>query len=128
MVKTVLVVEDYDDSRSMMIALIQLCGHKVVAAEDGFDAVEKAREHSPELILMDLAMPGMDGVTATQIIRQFDGFADTPIVALTAYGDLRGQEALDAGCNAVVSKPMDFDRLQPLLEQYLEPCDGDNLA
>ena len=119
MSKTVLIVEDYDDSRVMMKALIEMCGHKVVAAEDGFEAIEKAKEHSPELIFMDLAMPGMDGVSATQIIRGFEGFADIPIIALTAYGELRGQEALEAGCNAVLSKPMDFDRLHPLLDKYL---------
>lgn len=120
MAKTVLIVEDYEDTRVMMTALIQLYGHNVVAAEDGYDAIEKARKHSPELILMDLAMPGMDGVTATAMIRQFEDFADTPIIALTAYGELRGQEALDAGCNDLIAKPMDFDRLGPLLNKYLD--------
>jgi CheY-like chemotaxis protein len=119
MAKTVLIAEDYEDTRVMMMALIQLYGHKVIAAEDGYDAVEKTRQYSPELILMDLAMPGMDGVTATEIIRKTEGFAHTPIIALTAYGELRGQEALKAGCDALISKPMDFDQLGPLLNKYL---------
>ena len=114
MAKTVLIVEDYEDTRTMMMALIQLYGHNVIAASDGYDAVEKARQYTPELILMDLAMPGMDGVTATEIIRKFDGFEHVPIIALTAYGELRGQEALDAGCNDLISKRW-ISPLSPLL-------------
>ena len=119
MVKTVLIVEDYEDARVMMKVLVELCGYKAVEAVDGFDAIEKVKTCSPQLIFMDLSMPRMDGITATQEIRHMNGFANTPIVALTAYGDLHGQEAIDAGCNEVIPKPMDFERLQPLLDKYL---------
>lgn len=119
MTKTILIVEDYEDSRTMMKAMLQLHGFGVVEAEDGLDAIEKVKEHHPELIFMDLAMPVLDGITATETIRAIEEFADIPIIALTAYGELRGQEAIAAGCNEVVPKPMNFDRLQPLLEKYL---------
>ncbi len=119
MSKTILIVEDYEDSRMMMKAMLQMYGYGVLEAVDGREAIEMAKEHHPELIFMDLAMPEIDGITATEEIRSFDGFADTPIIALTAYGDLRGKEAIEAGCDEVITKPMNFDRLQPLLEKYL---------
>jgi CheY-like chemotaxis protein len=119
MTKTVLIVEDYEDARVMMKVLVELCGYKAVEAQDGFEAIEKAKTYAPELIFMDLSMPKMDGISATREIRHIDGFATTPIVALTAYGDLHGPEALEAGCNEVIPKPMDFERLQPLLDKYL---------
>ncbi len=119
MPKTVLIVEDYEDARVMMKVLVELCGYKAIEAEDGYDAIEKVKEYSPELIFMDLSMPRMDGIAATAKIRGLEGGADVPIVALTAYGDLHGQEALEAGCNEVIPKPMDFERLQPLLDKYV---------
>jgi len=119
MTKTVLIVEDYEDARVMMKVLVELCGYKAVEAEDGYEAIEKVKTFAPELIFMDLSMPRMDGISATQEIRHLDGYSSTPIVALTAYGDLHGQEALEAGCNEVIPKPMDFERLQPLLDKYL---------
>ena len=129
MVKTVLIVEDYEDARVMMKVLVELCGYKAVEAVDGFDAIEKAKAYTPQLIFMDLSMPRMDGITATQEIRSMNGFANTPIVALTAYGDLHGQEAIEAGCNEVIPKPMDFERLQPLLDKYLiSQASADNRA
>ena len=129
MSKTVLIVEDYEDARVMMKVLVELCGYKAVEAVDGFDAIEKARGNSLDLIFMDLSMPRMDGIAATKEIRRMNGFAKTPIVALTAYGDLHGQEAIEAGCNEVIPKPMDFERLQPLLDKYLvSHASADNSA
>jgi two-component system, cell cycle response regulator DivK len=119
MSKMILIVEDYDDSRMMMKAMLQMYGYGVLEAVDGRQAIEMAKEHQPELIFMDLAMPEIDGITATETIRTFDGLQDVPIIALTAYGDLRGKEAIEAGCDEVISKPMNFERLQPLLEKYL---------
>jgi CheY-like chemotaxis protein len=119
MPKTVLIVEDYEDARVMMKVLVELCGYKAIEAVDGYEAIEKVKEYSPELIFMDLSMPRLDGIAATAQIRNLESGAQVPIVALTAYGDLHGQEALDAGCNEVIPKPMDFERLQPLLDKYV---------
>ena len=74
MPKTVLVVEDYTDVRTMMRILIKRHGYEVVEAADGYEAVEKTVQYHPDLILMDLALPIMDGATATKIIREIEGF------------------------------------------------------
>lgn len=116
--KTVLVVEDYADVRMMMKIMIQHCGYKVLEASDGYEAVETVKNNSPDLIFMDLSMPIMDGLTATRIIRKSENCPDVPIIALTAYGDLYYEKAMKAGCNEVINKPMNFDKIHPLIEQY----------
>ncbi|MGI8813543.1 MAG: response regulator [Pyrinomonadaceae bacterium] len=117
--KTILVVEDYDDIRSMMRILLEVHGYKVFEASDGYEAVQMARQHRPDMILLDLAMPVMDGLEAAREIRSHDYLANTPIVAVTAYGDLYRDQALSAGCNEVVAKPLDFESLGPLVEKYI---------
>jgi len=117
-VKTVLIVEDYADVRMMMKIMIQHCGYKVLEASDGYEAVETARKHDLDLIFMDLSMPIMDGLTATEIIRKTENCSEVPIIALTAYGDLYYEKAIKAGCNEVINKPMNFDKIEPIIEQY----------
>ena len=119
MPKTVLIAEDFADSRRAMKNIIQTCGYEVIEAGDGYDAVEKAIKYHPDLILMDLMMPLMDGLTATQIIRKFDASADVPIIALTGYGNTCRESAIEAGCDEVISKPFDFENIKPFLSQYL---------
>lgn len=117
--KTVLIVEDYADTRTMMKFLLQRFGYEVVEAADGQEAVEKVKQVNPDLILMDLSLPVMDGLTATQTIRKFDGFGKIPIIAVTAYGNSYYRRAIEAGCDDLINKPLDFDKLEPVLEQYL---------
>jgi len=119
MTKKVLVVEDYADTRTMMRYLLQHFGYEVLEAADGQEAVNIARLNHPDLILMDISMPAMDGLTATKIIRTIDGFAKIPIIAVTAYGKSYYRQAIEAGCDDLINKPLDFDNLQPILEQYL---------
>ncbi|MEP6900653.1 MAG: response regulator [Actinomycetota bacterium] len=119
MTKKVLIVEDYADTRTMMRYLLQHFGYEVFEAADGQEAVDRARENHPDLILMDISMPVMDGLTATQIIRKFEGFAKIPIIAVTAYGKSYYRQAIEAGCDDLINKPLDFENLQPILEQYL---------
>lgn len=116
--KKVLIVEDYADVRMIMKILISFQGYEVIEASDGYEALEKAKQNRPDLILMDLAMPVIDGFVATKAIRESDECKDVPIVALTAY-DTHHDKAIKAGCNEVIQKPLDFDRLEPLLTQYL---------
>jgi two-component system, cell cycle response regulator DivK len=118
MAKKVLIAEDYDDVRTIMKILIGIRGYEVIEAADGYEAVEKAKEHHPDLILMDLAMPVLDGFIATQAMRKTEEFKKVPIIALTAYDNFY-RKAIEAGCNEVVKKPIDVDRLDPLLNQYL---------
>jgi CheY-like chemotaxis protein len=119
MPKTVLVAEDYADVRTVMKILIEGYGYEVVEAADGSEAVEKAKQFRPDLILMDLAMPVMDGLTATSIISNLDGFDKTPIIALTAYSSSYFHKSLQAGCTDLIDKPLDYSKLEPLLRKYL---------
>src|SRR5215510_6972759 len=83
--KLFLVVEDFEDSRFMMRRLLEMAGYQVVEATDGEQAVKVAVETRPELILMDLSLPKLDGLAATRLIRQQQGFSDVPIVAVSAH-------------------------------------------
>lgn len=120
MSKIILIVEDYEDARAYMKILIESYGYEVYEAANGLEAIEVARDHPPNLILMDLSMPIMDGLTATAIIRDsIEQISDVSIIAITAFGEAYQEKALAAGCNHLVAKPVDFDALEPLLEHYL---------
>jgi CheY-like chemotaxis protein len=114
----VLIAEDYTDVRKMMGIMLRQYGYDVIEAADGYEAVEKALSEHPDMILMDLAMPILDGINATRALRSHDEFADTPIVAITAYQDFYREQAKAAGCNEVIQKPVDFEKLQPLVNRY----------
>ena len=119
--KQFLLVEDFEDSRFMMRRLLEMAGYSVLEATDGEQAVRIAVEARPALILMDLSLPKMDGLTATRTIRQKRGLKRVPIVAVSAHdSDESRAEALDAGCNEYVTKPIDFDRLNDLIQQFLD--------
>src|SRR5258705_10268571 len=105
-----LVVEDFEDSRFMMRRLLEMAGYSVVEATDGEQAVKLAVEKKPELILMDLSLPKLDGLAATRIIREQEDLGHVPIVAVSAHDSPESRvEALQAGCNEYVTKPIDFD-------------------
>lgn len=118
--KRVLIVEDYPDTRTMMRFLLQRLGFEVYEAANGEEAVSQAKLFPPDLILMDISLPVMDGLMATQAIRKFDGFANIPIIAVTAYGESYYRQAIEAGCDDLINKPLDFDKLEPFLNQYLD--------
>jgi len=117
--KKVLIAEDYADIRTMMRILVRTYGYEVIEARDGSEAIEKAKQHQPDFIFMDLMMPVLDGITATQVIREMESCSEVPIVAVTAYERSFFNKALEAGCNEVIEKPLDFNSLKPLLSQYL---------
>ena len=119
MPKTVLVVEDYADTRAVMKHLLEGFGYRVVEAEDGLEAIAQVRETCPSLVLMDISMPRMDGLTATKNIREIPEFTDLPIVAVTAFGQAYKQQAVAAGCNDLIDKPLDFENLEPIVKKYL---------
>jgi two-component system, cell cycle response regulator DivK len=118
--KLFLVVEDFEDSRFMMRRLLEMAGYRVVEASDGEQAVKMAVESRPELILMDLSLPKLDGLAATRQIRQKQGFKQIPIVAVSAHDSPQSRtDALEAGCNEYVTKPIDFDSLNEVLRRFL---------
>jgi CheY-like chemotaxis protein len=114
---TVLVVEDFEDNRFMMRRLLEMSGYRVVEAVNGKQAVENAEAEHPDIILMDLSLPQLDGLAATRQIRERNGLGKVPIVAVSAHdsADFHA-EALAAGCNEYVTKPIDFDQLVQLLD------------
>lgn len=120
MPKKVLIVEDYEDSRNFMKFLIESYGYQVLEAADGIEAVDRFKQQQPDLILMDISLPTVDGLTATKTIRGFDGSEKLPIIAITAFGKSYYQQAIEAGCNDLLDKPVDFDTLEPILNQYLD--------
>lgn len=119
MAKKILIVEDFKDTRVMMKFLLEDLGYEVLEAEDGWKAVESVMRQVPDLILMDMALPSTDGLTATRIIRQTKAASNVPIIGFTASGQFIHDQAIDAGCNELLLKPLDIDKLQIVLDQYL---------
>lgn len=119
--RLVLIVEDYADTRLMLRLLLEGEGYAVVEAADGRQAVEEARRQCPDLILMDLHLPGVDGVEATRIIREMSEMCAVPVIAVTAMDpDECRQRAILAGCNDFILKPPDPELLLRKIRALLE--------
>lgn len=104
----------------MMRRLLEMAGHNVIEATDGEQAVKVALQEHPDLILMDLSLPKLDGLAATRRIRERRDFQDVPIVAVSAHDGAESREAaLEAGCDEYVTKPIDFDQLSSLINRFL---------
>jgi two-component system cell cycle response regulator DivK len=116
----VLVVEDYQDAREMYAAYLQFSGYEVAEATDGAQAIEKTLELMPDIILMDLALPKMDGWEATRRLKSDERTTHIPIVALTGHA-LAGhaEGARQAGCDSFVTKPCLPDALVAEIERML---------
>jgi len=118
---TVLLVEDTEDNRFMMRRLLEMAGYGVVEAVNGEEAVKLAKSECPQLILMDLSLPVIDGLAATRLIRKLPGCQSTLIIAVSAHDTSDFQsEAIEAGCNSYVTKPIDFNDLEELIGQLLK--------
>jgi two-component system cell cycle response regulator DivK len=117
---TILVVEDSKDTRNVLSFSLSRNGYKVVTAVNGEEAIEMALHERPDLILMDLNMPQMDGLESTEHIREHEELRKVPILAVTAYDTIGMKEAaLEAGCNGYIKKPIDFKRLDNILRRIL---------
>ena len=118
--RTVLVVEDDDDSRFFMRLELERLGYIVSEAENGEKAIELACNERPDVILMDLGLPVLDGIAATERIRATDGLSGVPVIAVTAHHetDFR-EEAKAAGFNAYVTKPIEIPWLHELIKGLL---------
>jgi CheY-like chemotaxis protein len=116
----VLVVEDNEDNLDMISRRLQRRGFEVVAARNGEEGVQMAHEQQPDLVLMDIDLPIMDGYEATRQIKASPTTQHIPVVALTAnamVGDM--EKTLAAGCDAYESKPVDFPHLMETLQRFL---------
>jgi two-component system cell cycle response regulator DivK len=118
--KRVLLVEDFEDSRFSLSKLLEIEGYEVLEAGDGAEAVDIAINSKPDLILMDLSLPIIDGLSATKQIRENASRNSVPIIALSAHDLIDFQvKARDAGCTDYVTKPVDFTALMTILAKYL---------
>ncbi len=116
----ILLVEDNEMNRDMLSRRLQRKGYEVVMAFDGGAGVEMARSEAPDLILMDMSLPVMDGWTATRELKQDDGTRHIPVIALTAHAMASDRDkALEAGCDDYDTKPIELPRLLGKIEAFL---------
>src|SRR6185295_6999054 len=119
--RTILVVDDFDDTRLLLRTWLQKKGYRVVEAENGHRAVAAAESDRPDLIIMDVEMPELDGLAATRQIRQLTNFGQVPIVAVSAYGaDQYRDHAIAAGCDEYVSTPFEPEELERLIRSLIK--------
>ena len=118
--KRVLVIEDNELNMKLVRSLLHIGKYQVVEAPDAETGIRLAQEHHPALILMDIQLPGMDGLSATRLIRQDDGLKGIPVVALTSYA-MQGddEKALEAGCTGYIAKPINTRTFLETLEKYI---------
>jgi len=121
MKKKVLIVEDYEDSRSFLKFLVESYGYQVFEAADGIEALDSFKKHQPDIVLMDISLPMVNGLITTKAIRECDSTGKVPIIAITSFGKSFYEQAVEAGCNDLISKPLDTDSLESLLIGYLLP-------
>jgi len=118
----ILVVDDAADNLAMISLALQQQGYRVVTAGNGEDAINVAGQTLPNLILMDINLPGLDGLGATRRIRENEALRDVPVVAITAFGTEGFQRAAyDAGVAGYLTKPIDLDRMNQLIARLLSP-------
>ena len=116
----ILVVDDFDDTRLLLRTWLERKGFEVVEAENGNEAVSQAASLRPNLIIMDLEMPELDGLAATRKIRAVKELADVPVLAVSAYGaEQFRDDALAAGCDAYVSTPFEPEALEKLIRSFV---------
>ena len=114
--RTVLVVDDFDDTRLLLRTWFERRGFRVIEAENGVQAISRAQNEQPDLIIMDMQMPQLDGLAATRQIRSLQALGSVPIVAVSAYGAEQFRDlALAAGCDEYVSTPFEPATLESIV-------------
>ena len=118
--KKILVAEDDQPSRELIREILETCGYQVLEARDGREALQRVEETAPDLVLLDIQMPAVDGSAVLRQLRQDSRFASLPVVAVTAYA-MRGdrEKALAAGFDAYLTKPLNAAALKKQIEQLL---------
>lgn len=118
--KRILIVEDNSNNRDLLSTILKFHGYDTVMAHNGAEAIPMAREMMPDLILMDLSMPVLDGFEATRQLKRDPELAHIPIIAVSALDSLESkEEALAAGCEAFISKPLNMFALKERLETLM---------
>jgi two-component system cell cycle response regulator DivK len=121
----VLYIEDNKDNRALVRRVLIVEGFDLLEATNAEEGIAIALEQRPDLILMDINMPGMDGMTATARIKALDELRGVPVVALTANA-MRGdkEKALEAGMDGYIPKPIDIDRFPQQVQRYIDGAKG----
>jgi two-component system, cell cycle response regulator DivK len=123
---TLLLVEDDANIRDMLSRRLQREGYQVIAAVNGAEAIMRARAEQPDLILMDIGLPLLNGFQATAKLKATPDTWGIPIIALTAFAAISDRaKCLAAGCDEYESKPIAFDRLVSKIQAFLDQPDGD---
>jgi two-component system cell cycle response regulator DivK len=119
--KKILIVDDNQDSRELVVKVLKNKGYQMIEAIDGEDALEKAIAEKPDLILMDISIPKINGYEVTKRLKSQADFKDTPVIALTAHA-MKGdkEKALEAGCNGYISKPFNVHELPDRIKYYVK--------
>ena len=119
--KKILIVDDNQDSRELVVKILKNRGYQLIEAIDGEDAFEKAIAESPDLILMDISIPKIDGYEVTRMLKSRKEFKYTPIVALTAHA-MKGdrEKAMESGCEGYIAKPINIHELPEQIKSYLK--------
>ena len=119
--KKILVVEDNLDNREVIRTVLEHYGYTVVEAFDGEEGIEKARNEQPDIILMDLSLPKMDGWEATRQIKAMDALKKIPVIAITAHAMSGDEEnAIKHGCDGYLAKPCDPKSIVEIVKKYLK--------
>ncbi|NLB34540.1 MAG: response regulator [Elusimicrobia bacterium] len=118
--KKILIIEDNPLNRELMLTILKSRGYELKSLEDAKGAVEIIKEFKPDLLLLDIMLPGIDGLTLTSEIRNDPDIKDLKIIAVTAYA-MRGdkERIIEAGCDGYISKPLDTRKLPGQVEEYL---------
>jgi CheY-like chemotaxis protein len=119
--KKILIIEDNPINMELVTDILKVAGYRILQAENAEEGIALAKVEKPVLILMDISLPGMDGLTATQILKQDPITKDIPIIALTAHA-MKGDEEkiLAAGCTGYISKPIDTRTLPKIITHFIE--------
>ena len=125
----ILVVDDSADNLAVISLYLQHQGYRVVTANNGEDAVNVAAQTLPNVILMDINLPGLDGLGATRKIRETEALREVPVIAITAFGTEGFQRAAyDVGVAGYLTKPIDLDRMHQLIARLLSPTGSGKLS
>jgi CheY-like chemotaxis protein len=117
---TILIIEDNEQNLYLETFILNKNGHEILQARSGETGIALAVEHQPDLILLDIQLPGMDGYTVAQELRKKPGMADIPIVAVTSYAMAGDREhILEAGCSGYIEKPINPDTFHLEVAQHL---------
>jgi two-component system cell cycle response regulator DivK len=120
MTRTALLIEDNEQNRYLATFLLEQHGYRVVAAADGPAALRALRDFVPDVILLDIQLPGMDGYEVARLLRGLDSLRATPIVAVTSYAMVGDREkSIEAGCNGYIEKPIEPETFVQQIEQLL---------